>query len=358
MKARKSLFLALASVLLAVFVSIPSPLLAQPALPKAIAAVSLPAGDDAVVARVISGDTIEVKIKGVGFTIGYLGIDAPNIATAAAKAECYSAQATAFNSRLVSRQTVRVEREVSDFETNGSGRLLRWVFLSDGRLVNEELVKAGYALASNIAPDQKYMARLITAQQAAQSAKLGMWGACPSIAAKAITVAPTAEAQASSTASSACPTPEICITSPANGTSVSPGTIVVFEGTATNTAFARYQFLAGNGTSWGHIADFKQSVVNGTLMQFHTDTVAPGTYTIRLQVIDSAGNIVSDKAEVTLTIGWGTQTYTPVPANNDNESSAPAKQCCKICSKGKACGDSCISRSYTCHKGPGCACDG
>lgn len=32
--------------------------------------------------------------------------------------------------------------------------------------------------------------------------------------------------------------------------------------------------------------------------------------------------------------------------------------CCKICSKGKACGDSCISRSYQCHKGAGCACDG
>jgi len=32
--------------------------------------------------------------------------------------------------------------------------------------------------------------------------------------------------------------------------------------------------------------------------------------------------------------------------------------CCKVCSKGKACGDSCISRSYTCHKAPGCACDG
>jgi hypothetical protein len=33
-------------------------------------------------------------------------------------------------------------------------------------------------------------------------------------------------------------------------------------------------------------------------------------------------------------------------------------QCCKICKKGKACGNSCISRSYTCRKPPGCACDG
>lgn len=33
-------------------------------------------------------------------------------------------------------------------------------------------------------------------------------------------------------------------------------------------------------------------------------------------------------------------------------------QCCKICRKGKACGNSCISRGYTCRKPPGCACDG
>jgi hypothetical protein len=32
--------------------------------------------------------------------------------------------------------------------------------------------------------------------------------------------------------------------------------------------------------------------------------------------------------------------------------------CCKVCSKGKACGNSCISRDKECHKGKGCACDG
>ena len=34
------------------------------------------------------------------------------------------------------------------------------------------------------------------------------------------------------------------------------------------------------------------------------------------------------------------------------------RTCCKICKKGKACGNSCISRSKTCHKAPGCACNG
>lgn len=33
-----------------------------------------------------------------------------------------------------------------------------------------------------------------------------------------------------------------------------------------------------------------------------------------------------------------------------------AQACCRRCSRGKPCGDSCISRDKQCHKGPGCAC--
>ncbi len=32
-------------------------------------------------------------------------------------------------------------------------------------------------------------------------------------------------------------------------------------------------------------------------------------------------------------------------------------RCCKVCSRGKACGNSCIARNRTCHKGRGCACN-
>jgi hypothetical protein len=39
-------------------------------------------------------------------------------------------------------------------------------------------------------------------------------------------------------------------------------------------------------------------------------------------------------------------------------STPPAQSCCKICTVGKACGNTCISRSKTCHVGQGCACDG
>lgn len=46
------------------------------------------------------------------------------------------------------------------------------------------------------------------------------------------------------------------------------------------------------------------------------------------------------------------------PTNDNLTQVLNANGCCKICYKGKACGNSCISKNYTCHKPPGCACDG
>lgn len=52
----------------------------------------------------------------------------------------------------------------------------------------------------------------------------------------------------------------------------------------------------------------------------------------------------------------------PVSINTCDSGAAMAQTfrmgCCKICGKGKACGDSCIARNKTCHKPAGCACNG
>jgi micrococcal nuclease len=161
---------------------------AQTATPPA-----LPPGDDARVTRVVSGDTIEVVIQGIGFTIGYYGVQAPKIATPQTKAECYAAQSLAYNRRLVTGMTVRVERDKTDFEASGSGRLMRYVYLPDGRMVNELVLQTGNALAANSTTDQRYQTRLAAAQQAALTAKAGLWSACPTVTtpvSAAATIAP------------------------------------------------------------------------------------------------------------------------------------------------------------------------
>lgn len=47
----------------------------------------------------------------------------------------------------------------------------------------------------------------------------------------------------------------------------------------------------------------------------------------------------------------------PSTAGSRSGRCTPREECCKICDEGKACGNSCIRRSYNCHKGVGCACD-
>ncbi len=37
---------------------------------------------------------------------------------------------------------------------------------------------------------------------------------------------------------------------------------------------------------------------------------------------------------------------------------SPTSGCCKTCTTGKACGDTCIDARETCNVGPGCACNG
>jgi hypothetical protein len=65
---------------------------------------------------------------------------------------------------------------------------------------------------------------------------------------------------------------------------------------------------------------------------------------------------------ITTTISVPNIVYTEIPeepVEDDNpvEYVNPYAGCCKVCDVGYACGDSCISRSKTCRKGPGCACD-
>ncbi len=51
---------------------------------------------------------------------------------------------------------------------------------------------------------------------------------------------------------------------------------------------------------------------------------------------------------------------TPAPLASPSQQTKTVpnnRQCCKICTTGKACGDACISRNYNCNKSPGGACD-
>jgi endonuclease YncB( thermonuclease family) len=127
-------------------------------------------GTLATVTRVIDGDTIEVSQNGRTFPVTYIGINAP------ALNECLGAQANQANNALVAGKTVIIEKDATD--VNDAGASPRYVYLPDARMVNEELLKSGMAVAVTQLPDTKYQAGLNALASTAQAAKKGGWARC------------------------------------------------------------------------------------------------------------------------------------------------------------------------------------
>lgn len=130
------------------------------------------------VLSVTDGDTIRVRINGRSVPVRYIGIDAPELATASRPARCFGQEASAFNAGLVQGKRVELEKDVS--ETDRHGRLLRYVW-ADGRMVNEELVRHGYARAKTYRPDVRHQGRLNAVHAEARLRQVGLWSpsACP-----------------------------------------------------------------------------------------------------------------------------------------------------------------------------------
>jgi endonuclease YncB( thermonuclease family) len=117
--------------------------------------------------HIIDGDTIDVLLDGRSHTVRYIGVDTPE------RDAPFYTEATAANAELVEGQTVILVRDVS--ETDRFGRLLRYVYLSDGTFVNAELLRRGYAQAVTFPPDVSHAEEFADLQTEAAAAGLGLW---------------------------------------------------------------------------------------------------------------------------------------------------------------------------------------
>ncbi|MEX1997247.1 MAG: thermonuclease family protein [Candidatus Andersenbacteria bacterium] len=135
-------------------------------------------GEEAKVVRVIDGDTFEIE---GGQTIRIITTDTPETVHPSQPVECMGKEASAKTKELIEGKTVRLEKDVS--ETDRYGRLLRYVYLEDGRMLNEVLIQEGFANAVSHPPDVKYLDRLRAAEQSAKNNKWGLWsGVCDTVA--------------------------------------------------------------------------------------------------------------------------------------------------------------------------------
>ena len=141
------------------------------ALARAVEQKVEPMPQSGVVERAVDGDT--VVLVG-GERVRYIGVDTPELHHPKKPVQRYAREAAEFNRRLVEGKRVRLEFDVD--RRDKYNRLLAYVFLEDGRFVNAELLKEGYAQLLTIPPNVKYVDLFTGLQSQARKTKRGLWG--------------------------------------------------------------------------------------------------------------------------------------------------------------------------------------
>lgn len=126
---------------------------------------------------VFDGDTVRVALEGGSAeTVRLIGVDAPEVHHPERPVERFGREAAAFTTSLARGQRVRLEADAQSADRDRHGRLLRYVFLPDGRLLNAEIITQGFAHALTLYPFGR-MESFRVLEREAREAGRGLWGA-------------------------------------------------------------------------------------------------------------------------------------------------------------------------------------
>ena len=135
---------------------------------------SVPAhSENAVVVRVIDGDTLRVSISGELTTVRLLGVDTPETKHPTKAVQPLGPEASAFTQAALDRQTVRLEADPEGDLVDRYDRLLRYVYLS-GDDFFAVLIGLGYGLAIRTFPYSKRR-EFIALEADARKRQVGLW---------------------------------------------------------------------------------------------------------------------------------------------------------------------------------------
>jgi len=136
----------------------------------AVAGVGDKAGSAARVVRVNDGDTVTVLIDRHRQKIRLIGIDAPELGQ-----QPWGERAKRhLEDVLSSSGGISIEYDIE--QRDKYGRLLAYIRTADGRLVNAEMLRDGYAVLFTFPPNVKHVDEFTSAQRQARERKLGIWG--------------------------------------------------------------------------------------------------------------------------------------------------------------------------------------
>lgn len=129
------------------------------------------------VVNVVDGDTLDIDVPDgtdKRTRIRLLGIDTPETKDRRVDVMYYGPEASAYATMLTEGKTVTVVLDTVGDVRDFYGRLLAYIRLEDGRVLNEELIAGGFGYA-DLRFKHSCFDRYVRLQQQAMDAQAGLW---------------------------------------------------------------------------------------------------------------------------------------------------------------------------------------
>lgn len=135
---------------------------------------------EAVVLRVVDGDTIIVALNNQEERIRMIGVDAPESVSLNEEENTVWGQSASEYTKSVLEPGTKIWLTFDIEERDQYGRRLAYIWLDSdtenlNHLFQKKLIEEGYALAIRYEPNTKYAAELYATMEGAMSARKGLW---------------------------------------------------------------------------------------------------------------------------------------------------------------------------------------
>jgi micrococcal nuclease len=127
--------------------------------------------------HLIDSGTLAVNMDGHVESVRLLGVDTPQAPRPNVVGQCYGSEASAFVRDVTYKAPVRLIADAVSDNRDRLGRLVRYIYLSDGRFLNQTLVENGYGFADTQHPFSKSH-DFTQHQETARLENRGLWASC------------------------------------------------------------------------------------------------------------------------------------------------------------------------------------
>lgn len=127
------------------------------------------------VTRVVDGDTIHIKMNGNDETVRFIGINTPETVDPRTPVQCFGKEASNRMKELAGGKIVKLEYDDSQSVRDVYGRLLAYVYLEDGEMLNRKMIAEGYAYEYTYMTPYKYQKEFRDLQNLARVSNRGLW---------------------------------------------------------------------------------------------------------------------------------------------------------------------------------------